>query len=202
MLPVRRRCKGWSKGRRRVCRVGTAKVIHEVSSLKEVIIPGRVHEALHVQRKSPLRVFADQRNRVVLGGCSPIKRLNRFTQDCTRTLTRAARTLIYVASQRCIVTTTKAKGGRIRKRRLDRRVRRVVRGHDAIIGAKRRRTYSVAGGAVSALPGKVILSDVLYGKSYRNTIVLTSGDKRGRALKLLGTLSTATTGFLKGGVRR
>ncbi len=43
---------GWE---RNLC-VGTANVIEEVSSLKEIMVPGRVHHALHVHRNSPALV--------------------------------------------------------------------------------------------------------------------------------------------------
>lgn len=188
--------------RRRFEGVGTAKVIHEVSSLNEIIVPGRVQGALQVGRKAPLRVFASERKRVVLGGCSPVKRLGAFTTRCTRTLMRAAKLATYVASHSRIITTYNDKDQRLRKGRVDSSLSTIVTNEgNEVIDRSDERGVSIVSSTVSSFYRGVV-RPVLYTDSTVKTIVLLAGDRGATLKSARHTLVHATTNFLNERVRR
>lgn len=68
--------------------VGDAKVIHNISNLNHVILPGRLHADVGLSGSTGLRVFI-RNSRVVLGGCHPANdysfynRISSGTVRCT-----------------------------------------------------------------------------------------------------------------------
>lgn len=117
------------RGKGSNARVGTAKVIHHVSRLNQIIVPGRVHHARHVHHNSPLRVFAANSNRIVFGGCSPIKRLRKITIRCTRILDQDFTLATFITSHSHVLTTTKSKEHSLTSHDIDRPLRGIVRSH-------------------------------------------------------------------------
>lgn len=192
----------WGRGRRRRGYVGTAKVIQHVSSLKHIIVPGRVEGALQVGRKAPLRVFASQRKRVVLGGCSPVKRLGIFTGRCTRTLTRSDKVMTYVASRSRMITTTKRKDERCVKGPVDGTLRSTVAREDSIFTGKgSENEVPIARRRERPLCSRVV-RPVVDTKSAMNSILLLKGGRESIVNRSRGVLVEATDKFLKERVRR
>lgn len=180
--------------------VGTAKVIEEVSSLNEIIVPGRVEQALHVHRKSPLRVCATASNRIVFGGCSPIKRLTRFTSRCTSILTGVDSVPAVVASHSRMVTTTKISGHRFLRHEMAAMLRKCVRGHGACSTA--RRALNSVRPVRNVRRCTSMVCPVVTTKSISNTMIVLANRRAGVPAGTRVGLTRATTTFLNGRVRR
>lgn len=171
-------------------------MIQEVSSLKEVMVPGRVEEALQVHRNSPLRVFASERKGIVLGGCSPVNRLKSLTKVCTSDLSGALNYAIYVASASRIVTTTKGKGGRLRRVLLDTRLARIFRREGAILGGDNSTRFMTVAGSEDRCDRRVV-DIVLDRNSVTNKIVFLRGGRGGRFKRVRGGFTSNITSLLK-----
>lgn len=173
-------------------------MIHQVSSLNEVIVPGRVHHSFHVHRNSPLRVFASTRNRIVFGGCSPVKRLSGFTKRCTRILRGGNNLPVTVVSGSRIVTTSNVDGERILRHQVAGGLRRLVRGESIRVAAH---SIPPVGTVRKLRHGTGIICPVICNNSISKTITLVR-NSRGRvpARARVGLIRITTT-FLNGRVR-
>lgn len=172
-------------------------MIHQVSSLNHMIVPGRVHEALHVHRKSPLRVFMSHSKRIVLGGCSPVDRLDSFTGRCTRTLCSDLKGPILVYSESACVTITKNSGGSCLGGGVDSLIRGAVRRHDSILIGRSNSVSLMSKGARSS--STCAVNPVVTGNSPVKTIVVFTGRSSLNSIRR-GTIR-ATTNFLTERVR-
>lgn len=186
------------KGRKGL--VGTANVIHHVSRLKQIIVPGRVHHARHVHEKSPLRVFAAKSNRIVFGGCSPVKRLDKIATRCISILDGYFTLATFISSQSHVLTTSNTNEQSLTSHDIDRPLRGLVSDHGPCRDSNDPRG--------TLLPYRNSPQTLLYTipvvttKSIANDINLLARSHATRpSTTRLGTIGITTT-FLTGRVRR